>query len=188
MDAMSRPPLDLREFYPQLAEIKDDALRQGVRDVFDDLWAASRWESLADLPVSGEIPYPNLPHTQCIVTMALSVADALTAHHGTKIDRDLLIAAAILQDASKLVEYEPGSDGKAVRTEIGKSYPHGFWCAHLAARRGVPHAVSHITMTHGSAAPKFPDSIEGKILYFVDQLDVIAVFGDRWKKHLMISK
>ncbi|WP_426955874.1 hypothetical protein [Muricoccus radiodurans] len=185
---MSRPPLDVEALYPQLREIRDDSLREGVVAVFQELWALSQWDDIGALPVSWEIPYPNLPHTQCIVTMAIAVADALVAHHGTTIDRDLLIAGAILQDASKLVEYEPGPDGKGRHTEIGKQYLHGFWCAHLAAQRGLPHALSHIIMTHGSGSPKFPDSIEGKILYYVDQLDVIAVYKDRFKKHLMISK
>jgi hypothetical protein len=185
---MTRPPIDVVALYPQISQIKDQALKDGVVAVFQDLWALSAWQDIAALPVSWEIPYSNLPHTQCIVTMALAIADALVAHHGTKIDRDLLIAASVLQDASKLVEYEPGPDGKGRHTDIGRQYPHGFWCAMLAAQRGLPHALSHITMTHSSSAAKFPDSIEGKILYYVDQLDVIAVHKDRFKKHLMISK
>ena len=184
----TRPPVELARFYPQLLEIKDTELRRGVETVFQELWDQSKWSDLAELPLSGEIGYPNLPHTQCIVTMACAIADALTRYHGTPIDRDLLIASAILQDASKLVEYEPDAEGRAVHTEIGRNYPHGFWCAHLAVQHGIPHAVSHITMTHGSASPKFPDSLEGKILFHVDQLDVIAVAGERWRKQTFIAK
>jgi hypothetical protein len=136
----------------------------------------SKWNDPADLPTSGEIPYPNLPHTQCVVAMALAVADAFAKYHGIEVDRDHLIAAAVLQDA------------RAKRTEIGKNYGHGFWCAHLAVQKGVPHEISHVMLTHSSSAAKFPDTLEGKILYYVDQLDVIGIHKDRWTKHLMIAK
>src|SRR6266568_4922027 len=86
-----KPPLDLIAIYPAIADIGDARLRLGVIDVFEELWQASDWMDLADLPTSGEIAHPNLPHTQCVVNMALAVADALTAHHGTRIDRDMLI-------------------------------------------------------------------------------------------------
>jgi hypothetical protein len=186
--AVARKPLDVVGLYPDVKKIGDAKLRQAVIDVYQEMWAQSGWKDMADLPTSGDIPYPNLPHTQCVVTMSLAMADALEKHHGIKVNRDYLIAAAVLQDASKVVEYAPGPDGKAVRTEIGKQYPHGFWCAHLAVEKGVPHEVGHVMLTHSSSAPKFPETLEGKILYFADQMDVIAIHGDRWKKHIFISK
>ncbi len=79
---MTRPPIDVVALYPQVSQIKDQALKDGVVAVFQDLWALSTWQDIAALPVSWEIPYSNLPHTQCIVTMALAIADALVAHHG----------------------------------------------------------------------------------------------------------
>ncbi len=94
----------------------------------------------------------------------------------------------MLQDASKVVEYRPGPDGKAEFSELGKTYPHSFWCAHVALRHGVPNSIVHILLTHSPQAPKFPASLEGKILYYVDQLDVLAIFKDRWRKELFITK
>lgn len=188
MSEQAKKGIDVLALYPAVADIKDAALRKSVIEIWEELWAMSTWSDIADIPTSGEIKYPNLPHTQCIVDMVLAVADAFERHHGVKVDRDILIASAVLQDASKVVEYEPAGDGTSRHTAIGRTYGHGFWCAHLAAQKNVPHAVSHIILTHGSAAPKFPDSLEGKILYHIDQLDVIAIHGDRWKKKLMISK
>jgi hypothetical protein len=42
--------------------------------------------------------------------------------------------------------------------------------------------------SHTPQAPKFPDTLEGKILYYLDHLDVIAIFKDRWRKELFITK
>jgi len=180
--------LDIVALYPEVKQIEDAKLRQDVVDIWQELWEQGKWDDPAALSTSGDIPYSNLPHTQCVVAMAVGVADAFAKYHRIKVNRDYLIAAAVLQDASKVVEYEPGPDGKARKTAIGRNYPHGFWCAHLAVKKGVPDEISHIMLTHSSSAAKFPDSLEGKILYYVDQLDVIGIHKDRWKKHLMIAK
>ena len=180
--------LDVIGMYPEIRQIKDAKLRKAVVEIWQELWEQSKWRDIIDVPTSGEMAYPNLPHTQCVVVMALNVADAFRRFHKVEVNRDYLIAAAVLQDASKLVEYEPGAKGKVKRTRIGTHYPHGFWCAYLAVQKGVPDEISHIMLTHSSSAAKFPDTLEGKILYYVDQLDVIGIYKDRWTKHLMIAK
>ena len=63
-----------------------------------------------------------------------------------------------------------------------------FWAAHSALKQGVPDAICHIILTHTPQAASFPTSLEGKILYYVDQIDVLAIHGDRWRKQLMITK
>lgn len=185
---MKKKPIDVLTMFPQVDQISDRKLRTAVIEVWEELWRRSAWEDIEEVPTSGEISYPNLPHNRCVVDMALAVAGCLEKYHGVEVNRDYLIAAAVLQDAAKVVEYAPGKDGKPARTAIGKNYPHGFWCAHVAIEKGVPDAIGHIMLTHSSAAARFPDSLEGKILYYVDQLDVIAIHKDGWKKHLMIAK
>ena len=183
-----KKPLDVVGMFPQIDEIRDTKLRQAVIDIWQELWAMSEWTDIATVPTSQEIPYPTLPHNQSVMRMALDVATAFETFHGVKVNRDHLIAEAALQDASKVVEMRPGKDGKPEVTEIGKAYPHAFWVAHLAVSRGLPDAVCHVLLTHTPQAAKFPDTIEGKILYYVDQLDVIAIFKDRWRKDLYITK
>jgi hypothetical protein len=179
--------LDLEQLFPELALISDASLRAGVEAVWQELWQASPFESIADLPSSTEIPYPHIPHNRAVVALALSAAEVFERFHGVVVDRDVLVASALLQDVSKLVEYQPGPDGASLTT-LGKGYPHAFWAAHVALAHGVPDAVCQVILAHTPNSPKFPDSIEGKILYYVDQMDVIAIYGDRWRKELFITK
>ncbi len=65
--------------------------------------------------------------------MAVAVAEILTRFHGTEIDRDRLLAGALLQDASKLVEYEPDGNGGVRLSELGERFPHAFYAAHCRA-------------------------------------------------------
>jgi HD superfamily phosphodiesterase len=119
--------------------------------------------------------------------MALAIADAYERFHSLTVDRDVLLAAGLLQDASKLIEMEPGDDGTAVKSEIGARYPHAFWGSHVALEHGLPHAVCAIILDHTPQSPRFPASLEGKILHYADQLDIIAVYKDRWDKKLYIT-
>lgn len=184
----SRQAIDVIACFPQVADIADPKLRSAVIAVWQDLWAMSSWQRIEEVPTSTEIPYPTLPHNRCVLEMALAVADAFERHHGIKVNRDYLIADAVLQDASKVVEMERGPDGEAVATALGKTYPHALWAAHLALRHGIPDEIVHVLLTHTPQSPKFPTSIEGKILYYVDQIDVIGIHKDRWRKDIYITK
>jgi hypothetical protein len=185
---MARPEIDFSMYYPQIEEIMDADLRAQTHRVLQDIWKMSSWDSLETIPTSSEIPYPNLPHTQCVVELSLVIAQTLKKYHGVQFDRDHLIAASVLQDASKLIEYRPGEGGELERTDIGAWTPHAFWCAHLCALHGLPKPVTNTILTHSPQASQFPKTLEGKILYYADQLDVIAIHKDRWVKKLFITK
>lgn len=180
--------IDVSAMFPELSQIEDQDLRSKVVKVWNGLWEQSKWEDINDLPTSEEIPYPHLPHHQAVVSMAVAIADVLERTHNVDLNRDYLIAAAILQDASKVVEFSPGPDGKPVDTEIGEMYPHPFWAAHAAIDAGVPGEVVNTILHHSPKAARFPKTLEGKILFYVDQIDVLAIYGDRWRKELMITK
>lgn len=184
----AKKPIDVLAMFPQVAQIKDRKLRAAVIAVWEELWARSPWTDIATVPTSPEVPYPTLPHNQCVLEMAIAVADAFERHHDVKVDRDHLIAVAVLQDASKVVEFAPGPDGKPEMTDLGKNYPHAFWAAHLAIQHGIADDIVHGLLTHTPQSAKFPNTLEGKILYYVDQIDVIGIFKDRWRKELFITK
>lgn len=186
-EAVARP-LDIDALLPEIALIGDTSLRDKVRSVWLALWARSEFEDFAAIPTSGEIPYSNLPHMRCVVALALGIADSFERYHGVKVNRDVLVAACLLQDASKVVEYRPKPGGGIEKTPIGKAVPHAFEAARVALDHGLPLEVVHIIATHSPQAPRFPTSLEGKIIYYADQLDVIAIHGDHWVKEQVIHR
>lgn len=182
-----KEPLSLADHFPEVELLSDAKLRSGVEAVWEELWQMSPWPSLAELPSSPDFPVPHVPHNRAVIEMALAVADSFEKFHGLTVDRDVLLAAGLLQDASKLVEYEM-VDGAVSYSQLGRTYPHAFWGAQVALRHGLPDSVCHIILSHTPQAAQFPTSLEGKILYYVDQLDVIAIYKDRWRKELWITK
>jgi hypothetical protein len=184
----TRPALDLDTLLPEIGLVQDAALRDKVRAVWQALWARSEFTDFAAVPTSGEIAYPNLPHMRCVVALALGIADSFERFHGVKVNRDVLVAACLLQDASKVVEYRPKAGGGVEKTPIGKAVPHAFEAARIALDHDLPLEVVHIIATHSPQAPRFPSSLEGKIIYYADQLDVIAIHGDHWVKEQVIRR
>lgn len=180
--------LPIAELFPEIDQIEDDELRRKTVAVWQDLWEQSDWSDIHEVPVAPDIPTPHVPHNQSVMQMALAVADALESHHGVEIDRDLLISGGLLQDASKLVEYRLSPEGEIEVTDIGREYPHGFWGAKVATEHGVPDPICNIILNHTPASSSFPNSLEGKILYHVDQIDVVALVPDRWKKKLYVYR
>lgn len=183
----AKPPLDFAALFPEAGSLQSAHLRRGVEAVWQRLWQTSDFTDISAVPTSPDIPYPHVVHNRAVVAMALAVSAAFESYHGLHVDRDLLVTAALLQDASKLVEYRPAPSG-AVFSDLGRDLPHGFMAAHLAMEEGLPDAVCEIIMSHSPTATRFPHSLEGKILYYVDQLDVIAVHRDRWRKEIHITK
>lgn len=185
---MTKPRLDLPAILPEIRDIQSEDLRSRVEAVWQDLWQQSDWDRIEDVPTSKDIPYSNLTHTRAIVRMALAVAGVFSQQHGVKLNLDLLIAGALLQDVSKLIELRPTSDGTTEKSDSGRLCPHPFLGAHAAANAGLPDDVIHIILAHSPSSASFPLSLEGKVLYYVDQLDVLAIHKDRWKKTIAITK
>jgi hypothetical protein len=184
---VTRPELDLAELLPEIDLIRNAELRAKVAAVWQELWQQSSFESLSAVPIGPRIPHPHLAHNRAVITMALAMADAIERFHRITVDRDVMLAAALLQDVSKLVEMAPG-EGGVVQTEIGKSFQHAFWAGHAALAHGLPLEVCEVVLNHTPDSPRLPRTLEGKILWYADQLDVIAVFGDRWVKHLVLTR
>jgi hypothetical protein len=182
-----KPALDFPELFPEVLLIGSEDLRAKVEAVWQELWQMSDFGSIDQLATSPEIHYLHVPHNRAVVEMALAVAATFERFHGVRVDRDVLVAAALLQDSSKLVEYTL-TGGKVALSALGHEYPHAFLAAHSALKHGVPDAICHIILTHTPQAASFPTSLEGKILYYVDQIDVLAIHGDRWRKQLIITK
>jgi hypothetical protein len=184
--AISETAVD--EALPELRQIEDEQLRAQVRAVWCRLAAASAFDDLAALPVSPKLDYSHVTHNRSVAAMALAVASILTEFHGTEIDQGRLLAAALLQDASKLVEYEPDGNGGVRLSEIGERFPHAFYAAHVALEEGLPAELAEAILTHTYEAAGFPRTLEAKILFFIDQVDVAALGGDRWRKTGMIYR
>lgn len=164
----------VHNLWPELDWITGSALREQV---------ARTWElALQRSPLTADdlnrIPFtllvPNCPttfmeHKRCVVHIARKAAESMTEFMGDAlpVDRDVVIAGAILADVGKLLEYE-SADGKTRQSKRGEMLRHPFTGVALAMECGVPDAVCHIIAAHAAEGDFVKRTTEAYIVHHAD--------------------
>lgn len=163
--------MDVRitELLPELSLIKNGELRQKVVEVFAAALHRGGWqaEDMIRLPFTlllEPCPANFLEHTRAVTWCALASAKALVKIYGRriKVNNDYLVAAALLHDVGKIVEYREEGKGKFVTSDTGRMLRHPFAGAALAYEFGLPAEVAHVIATHareGEGARRTPEAI-----------------------------
>ena len=164
----------VEELWPELEWIEDAKLREQVTQT----WVVAFERSPLEPQDLNEIPFtqlvPNCPatfmeHKRCVVHVARKSAESMQEFLGKalKIDKDTVIAGAILADVGKLREYEK-VDGKAMQSDRGKALRHPFTGVALAIECGVPDEVCHIIAAHAAEGDLVKRSTEAYIVHHAD--------------------
>ena len=168
----------VKKLLPEVNEIKDTELRQKVIACWIEAIEFRGWteELLRSIPftlLAENVKISFLDHVRAVCRMCMAIDDVLTEIHGEKkthVNRDYLIAGALLADVGKLLEYEI-VDGKPVKSDYGKHIRHPFSGVGLAFKHGLPSEVMHIIATHskeGEGEKRLPESI---IFHHADFID-----------------
>ncbi len=162
---------------PELELIRDSKLRDATAQIWAETLKESEWEALADAPKNPEtLPLSRrlLEHTRSVALQALAVAQVVEKIHGIGFDQDELVAAALLHDVSKLLEYGPTSDG-AGKTRTGKRIQHGILGAVKAMEHGLSEDLVHNIIVHTHNSRYLPQTWEAILVHYVDYLDSDAL-------------
>ncbi len=163
---------------PEIGEIKDESMRNRVVACWQEAIAFRGWteELLKTMPftlLAENVKITFIDHVRAVCRMCIACDQVLTEIHGsnkTKINRDYLIAGALLADVGKLCEFEIIM-GKPVKSDFGKHIRHPFSGVALAFKHGLPSEVLHIIATHskeGAGETRLPESI---IFHHADFID-----------------
>jgi hypothetical protein len=167
----------LSELIPEIDQIQDAQLRAKVAAVWHDALAQGKW-SLEDL---AEMPYTllvedvtvSLPeHVSVVARLCLAIEDVLREVYADRyeIDRDVLLAGALLADVGKLLEFQKSGQQYAW-SDIYRYLRHPFTGVGLCFKHELPEAVMHIVATHsweGDKSTRLPESI---IFHHADFID-----------------
>jgi len=164
----------VERLWPELQWIENEDLRDSVTQT----WVNAMEMSPLDPDDLNTIPFtllvPNCPatfmeHKRCVVHIARKSAESMDEFLGKAlpIDKDIVIAGAILADVGKVLEYEK-VDGKSVQSERGKNLRHPFTGVHVAMSCGVPDAVCHIIAAHAGEGELVKRSTEAIIVHHAD--------------------
>ena len=174
---------EIRALFPEVNQIEDPDLREGVIDIWLDLARETAWERFGDIPknLKEEKHMTLIGHVQGVTQMALAMADIAERLHGIQVEHDLLIASCILHDISKPLESAPNPGGPPTGssvppgkiTEFGEKIQHGVYGAHKIWAKGLPKALelAHLVITHTRTSNTRSNSYEAALLFYADWAD-----------------
>ncbi|GAB4310413.1 MAG: HD domain-containing protein [Candidatus Bipolaricaulota bacterium] len=171
---------ELRELLPEVDWIEDADLRAGVLAAYARALAEGGWVP-ADL---NRIPFTLLKasgvsyveHVRAVTRIARAACDTFQEVFGDRVplNRDVLLAGALLHDVGKLVEVEE-VEGKFRKSRSGKALRHPFSGAALAYAAGLPPEVVHIIAVHSKEGDPYPRSPEGAVVHHADFITFDAI-------------
>ena len=168
----------VKKLLPEVKEIKDEKLQDKVIACWEEAIAFRGWteELLRGIPftlLAENVRITFIDHVRAVCKMCIVLDKVLDEVHGprkTPVNRDYLIAGALLADVGKLMKFEI-IDGQPVKSDYGKHIRHPFSGVGLAFKHDIPSEVMHIIATHskeGAGEKRSPESIIFHHADFVD--------------------
>lgn len=160
------------------AGIKDESLRGKVIDLL-------RNPTL-------DFDYPRLPVEECpagayqhhsysggllqhmigVTKLSMTLCDLVEGVYGGNVDRDTVLAGALIHDIMKCYTYEPRGDGSYISSPLGEKVDHLTLLVAELYKRGFPIDVVHVAASHhGDVSPVKPKTMEALIVSIADLAD-----------------
>lgn len=169
----------VEDAFPELEAIENLELRETVIRIWADALQASDYADLNEIPwwppFDEEVDHEKqVPHVRDVTAFAIAIVDGFARRRpDLQIDRDLVIAGALLHDISKF--YETDRDGL---TELETWLPHPHYSVHLLADAGCSLHLQHVVLAHTDNTNVEPRTLEAEIVRVADEL---AVAGMLWE-------
>lgn len=175
------------ETFPEIDEIADPDLREKVATTWSEALTESPHDSLESIPYLpkyreylGEEVLPT--HVRQVTRLAIAIADAAAGvYGGDLLDRDTVVAGALLHDVSKVIETPSAG---AEPNEIADLLGHPHYGQYLLARAGLPVALQHVALSH---SPKTGVGIKTAEALVVWAADVLALNLMTWAHSQALS-
>ncbi len=113
-----------------------------------------------------------LQHTIGVTKLSLTLCDLVEGIYGGKVDRDIVLAGALIHDIMKCYTYEPRGDGSYISSSLGEKIDHLTLLVAELYKRGFPVDVVHVVASHhGDVSPIKPKTMEALIVSIADLAD-----------------
>ncbi|MFB6080030.1 MAG: HD domain-containing protein [Haloferacaceae archaeon] len=167
---------EIIEALPEIREIEDDDLRERVVDCFEIGLAEGPHESLSDVPwaphYADEVGDQRLvPHVRDVVALSTALADRLAERRDVDVDRDAVLAGALVHDVSKLFEHDRDSF-----TDVRRYLEHPHFCVYVLETAGMSIPIQHIALAHTPNSNVEPQTVEAAIVHHADVVAMDGIF------------
>jgi putative nucleotidyltransferase with HDIG domain len=183
------------QLFPSLRKIKDKSLRERVAAVWSEAittgcggkgWTFDELRAIKFTLLAGDIEMTFVEHLNSCARQCIAIADVLEKSFrcDIPIQRDYLIAGALLADVGKPLEFDKDKSGRVIQGTFGQQVRHPFSGVALAFKHRIPGEVMHIIATHSHEGDKMERSIESIIFHHADfvDFDIAKFLGKRAAK------
>ncbi len=157
----------IRKIFPEIDEIKDNKLRQGVIKTWLLGIQEGDWKEIEEIPFTLLISTKKtlIEHTRSVTRMAMAIAKIRG-----DLNWDYVVVGGLVHDAGKLLEYE-FKDGKFIKSSYGKMVRHPVSGYHMCLTAGLPLEVAHIVIAHSEEGERVNRSPEAILIHHCDFID-----------------
>jgi len=113
-----------------------------------------------------------LQHTLAVANLALTMCDDVVRLYGGEVDRDVVLAGALIHDVMKCYSYVPVEGGRFRTSALGERVDHLTLMIAEMYKRGFPLDLIHVVAAHhGDQSPVRPKTLEALIVSIADLAD-----------------
>jgi putative nucleotidyltransferase with HDIG domain len=157
----------LETIFPQVKKIGSKKVRDGVINAWLLAIERGKWNKIEDIPFTLLIETERtlIQHTRTVTDMAIAVARTRQ-----DLDLDTIIAAGLVHDVGKLLEY--CRRGRTIiKSSQGRRVRHPVSGYGLALEVGLPLEVAHVVAAHSKEGEKVVRSKEAIVIHHCDFID-----------------
>lgn len=169
---------DILAAVPEFDWIEDGALRTNAIDVWVEALETGGFsvDEMKKIPftlLADNVEITFLEHVRTVCRMCNAMADVLIdAYSGrVSINKDHLIAGALLADIGKMIEFEKQAGGDLKKGHLGQMLRHPFTGVGLCFKRDIPYEVMHVIAVHSKEGDHVRRSPEAIIFHHADFTD-----------------
>jgi len=164
---------ELLRILPEIELIEDESLREKVTKTWEDGLSRGGWtpQDIERMPftLAKVVDINFAQHVRSVTRICLAACETFSEIYQGKLalDRDILLAGALLHDVGKLLEMEE-VDGTFRKSHAGKLVRHPFSGVALADANGIPPEVQHIIGTHSKEGDPYKRTPEAVVVHLAD--------------------
>ncbi len=158
--------------------ISDEGLQEKVRAILDDpeIELEEPMLGFEEAPGGAYVHHAYegglLEHTVAMVHICLTLCDLVENVYGGEVDRDVVLAGALVHDVMKCYVYSSDGRGFFRTSPLGERVDHLTLLVSELLKRGFPLDVVHVAASHhGDQSPVKPKTLEALIVSIADLAD-----------------
>ncbi len=180
---LKRPVTDavrqtVREDFPEIANISDTTLRDKVVEAWAYALCESSFQRASEIPGAGNpgdfelVRGTQIDHIRAVTRIATFLADDFIGNYPeVDLDRDIVIAGAIIHDVGKAFEFDPVNLKRWNDDPSRSGQPslrHSVFGAHVCLSVGLPEELAHIALGHSREGQHIGLSLECMFVRLAD--------------------